>query len=196
MNRSCLWALCAFSVLLSGCGGLADTLGLGRNAPDEFAVVERPPLAIPPGFDLRPPKPGAPRPQNVNLSERVATTMYGSEAHFGNVTQRDALGAPLLGAGQTSSASEAEKALLASAGADKVEPGIRDLVDRDAAQRISGNDHLVDSLLWWRKEQPSGTLVDPAAEAARIKEAAAKGQPLNKGQTPVIERSHAGFLGL
>ena len=35
---------------------------MSKRAPDEFAVVRRAPLIVPPDFDLRPPDPGAPRP--------------------------------------------------------------------------------------------------------------------------------------
>jgi hypothetical protein len=37
--------------------------------PDEFEVVQRAPLTIPPDFDLRPPKPGSPRPQEVSVDK-------------------------------------------------------------------------------------------------------------------------------
>ncbi|KJS38300.1 MAG: hypothetical protein VR70_10355, partial [Rhodospirillaceae bacterium BRH_c57] len=64
MTRGRLLTLCctaALAATLSGCGGgVKETLGLNRQAPDEFQVVSRPPLAIPPEFKLRPPEPGAP----------------------------------------------------------------------------------------------------------------------------------------
>src|ERR1700749_332981 len=66
------------ALLLAGCGEVRESLGLGRNAPDEFAVVDRPPLSMPPDFDLRPPQPGAPRPQAVDLKERASTLVLGS----------------------------------------------------------------------------------------------------------------------
>ena len=56
--------VCRFS-LLPGCSDLRAALGMDRAGPDEFAVESRAPLLIPPDFDLRPPQPGAPRPQEV-----------------------------------------------------------------------------------------------------------------------------------
>ena len=38
--------------------------------PDEFAVESRAPLTVPPDFDLRPPEPGAPRPQEKTAKQR------------------------------------------------------------------------------------------------------------------------------
>src|SRR5688572_21753165 len=36
-------------------GEVKRTLGLSKQAPDEFRVVPRPPLSVPPEFTLRPP---------------------------------------------------------------------------------------------------------------------------------------------
>ena len=86
--------------------------------------------------------------------------------------------------------------MLEKSGADKADPNIRQVVDREAAQKVVSSPHLVDKLLWWKKEPPPGTTVDAAAESARIREAKEKGEPLNKGATPVIERQKTGWLGL
>ncbi|RMF11755.1 MAG: DUF3035 domain-containing protein [Alphaproteobacteria bacterium] len=43
------------SVTLAGCGGLSDALGLSKRPPDEFEVMAKRPLAVPPDFNLRPP---------------------------------------------------------------------------------------------------------------------------------------------
>jgi len=57
--------------MLSGCTGFRQVIGLDQPAPDEFAIESRAPLTIPPDYDLRPPKPGAPRPQEVSASEKA-----------------------------------------------------------------------------------------------------------------------------
>jgi hypothetical protein len=57
-------ALClAASSLIAGCSDFKKSIGLEPTLPDEFAVESRAPLTIPPDFELRPPAPGAPRPQ-------------------------------------------------------------------------------------------------------------------------------------
>src|ERR1700723_2375217 len=71
-------------VVLGGCsnGSLTRTFGLTRDAPDEFTVVTRAPLSMPPDFTLRPPQPGAPRPQDQ--SERsIAESALVPEAALG-----------------------------------------------------------------------------------------------------------------
>ena len=59
------------SLLLSGCTGFRQAIGLDRVGPDEFAVESRAPLTIPPEFDLRPPQPGAPRPQEASSADKA-----------------------------------------------------------------------------------------------------------------------------
>ena len=41
---------------LAACSSIREDLGLGRSPPDEFAVIDRPPLSMPPDFGLRPPR--------------------------------------------------------------------------------------------------------------------------------------------
>ena len=59
------------ALLLPGCSDFRVALGMDRVGPDEFAVESRAPLTIPPDFDLRPPQPGAARPQDVTAAERA-----------------------------------------------------------------------------------------------------------------------------
>ena len=60
MERTALPFLVLFAatVVLGGCGGFRDAVGLNKRAPDEFAVVSKAPLVIPPDYGLRPPRPG------------------------------------------------------------------------------------------------------------------------------------------
>jgi len=59
-----LTLLCSAGALsISGCTDLKRAIGLEKAPPDEFAVESRAPLEMPPDFDLRPPQPGASRPQ-------------------------------------------------------------------------------------------------------------------------------------
>jgi len=41
-------------LLVSGCGTIKNITGKGKNPPDEFAVVQRPSLVIPPDFSPNP----------------------------------------------------------------------------------------------------------------------------------------------
>ncbi len=62
---------------LSACAHTKATGFGNRNAPNEFAVTRQPPLTIPPDYALRPPRPGAPRPQEVGASAQALAVMFG-----------------------------------------------------------------------------------------------------------------------
>lgn len=62
---------------LPGCGGMKKTFGMAKDAPDEFAVTKQAPLAVPPDFNLRPPRPGAPRPQELDSQGQAMDALFG-----------------------------------------------------------------------------------------------------------------------
>ena len=66
---------CAGVLLLAGCSDFKKSIGLEPGMPDEFAVESRAPLTIPPEFDLRPPTPGAPRPQEKSADQQAKDVM-------------------------------------------------------------------------------------------------------------------------
>jgi Protein of unknown function (DUF3035) len=59
------------ALLLSGCTDMKRAIGLERTSPDEFAVESRAPLTVPPDFELRPPQPGAARPQEKSSGQQA-----------------------------------------------------------------------------------------------------------------------------
>ena len=71
-NLAPLWVIClAGASLLSGCTDVKQMIGLDQPMPDEFAVESRAPLTVPPDFNLRPPEPGAPRPQEKTAEQQA-----------------------------------------------------------------------------------------------------------------------------
>jgi hypothetical protein len=106
--------LCASALLISGCSNTKETLGLTRTAPDEFAVISRAPLELPPEYTLRPPRPGAPRPQEVSTLDQSKTVVFGEGA---------VKPAAVAGSGESS--------LLMKAGAGNADPAIRLIVDAE-----------------------------------------------------------------
>lgn len=71
----------ALAAALGGCAKTKATgFGARNGAPNEFAVGRAPPLTIPPDFSLRPPKPGAPRPQEASASSQALAAMFGGTA--------------------------------------------------------------------------------------------------------------------
>lgn len=176
--------------LLAGCQATKETLGLTKRSPDEFRVVSRAPLSLPPDYNLRPPTPGAPRPQEGTPRDQAQAAVFGtSQATAVNDT------VPPIGEGSEGSAQSAgESALLQSAGISGVDPNIRKVVDSETDQDEADSKSLADELTFWRAPQPYGTVVDPAAEQKRLQENAALGKPVTEGDTPVIERKQRGLL--
>ena len=46
-------------LMVGACGDTRKVLGYDKVTPDEFKVVSRAPLSLPPDYGLRPPQPGA-----------------------------------------------------------------------------------------------------------------------------------------
>jgi hypothetical protein len=172
-------ALVVFAGLaLAGCNGgdLSRTIGLSRDAPDEFTVTTRAPLSMPPDFSLRPPRPGASRPQE--LSERQQ-----AEAALSPTTAL---------AGRPTGTSPGQLALLGAAG-PPAPRDIRNEVDADAQLDQPGRS-FSDRLMFWKPAPPAGTAVDPAAETKRLQQNAALGAAENAGDTPIIQRRRPGSI--
>ena len=62
---------------LAGCQNTKEMLGLTKRSPDEFQVVSRAPLSMPPDYSLRPPTPGAPRPQEGTVQQQAENIVTG-----------------------------------------------------------------------------------------------------------------------
>lgn len=188
-----LWVACAILTLpvgLAGCDTTRDALGLNKKAPDEFAVVTKAPLVLPPEFGLRPPEPGAPRPQEVPARDRAAAALAGrTDAAAGQLTplSRD----PNATAAQRSAG---ESALLQQARAANADPDIRRKVNDEFTQLAERDRRLVDRLIFWQKPDDPGLAVDAAKEAQRLRENAATGKPPTAGDVPTIKRRERGPL--
>lgn len=172
--------LTATALPLIGCSdssGLARTFGMTRDAPDEFTVTTRAPLSMPPDFALRPPRPGAPRPQEQSERRKAEETLV----------PQTALETP-----QTAG-SPGQAALLQASG-PAVSGDIRQNVDADTRAVQAANESFVDRLLFWRRPDPPGIAVDPQKEAQRLRENAALGQGPDIGNTPVIQPRKKGWL--
>ena len=160
--------LCSIAFGLAACGhDTKQKLGLVHTSPDEFTVTHRAPLAMPPDYDLRPPQPGAPRPQDA------VTGANAQNAVFGNTTRQ---------AGKETASAKADENFLAAAGAAQTDPNIRPEVDRETAALAPAQQPVAKKLLNIGKNQPpAASVVDPAAEAARIKQLQQNGQPASAG---------------
>ncbi len=158
MHRPHLLLIVPTLAVLAACSSdrtIADRLGMGRNVPDEFQVVERAPLTLPPEYALRPPEPGAPRPQEGTTSQQA---------------QRALLGAPLAPVDTTA----AQMALLDEAGAAGANPDIRTVIADESTGLVGLDEDRFWFILDFQRRaygQADSTPLDARDEAARLAEA-------------------------
>jgi hypothetical protein len=171
------------AVALGGCSAL-DNIGGGKKvSPDEFKIVSHSPLTMPPNAELRPPRPGEPRPQEVSPADQAKEALSPALA-----------GRAQASAGQTPRAGDAsEQALVAKVGKGGVDPNIRSTVNNDTRTIADQNTSFIDGLIFWHDKQPLGTVVDPVKEQQRLRDAQASGQP-STAPTPTIERRQRGLF--
>lgn len=176
-------ALALAAPLVAACGGsdLSRTFGFTRDPPDEFQVRTQAPLSIPPEFALRPPRPGAPRPQETPPREAAQGLLVAR-----TVTARQPV-APRAGS------SPGEAALLAAAGPSPP-PDLRREIDTETALLAERDRSFVDRLLFWRRPEDTAGVLDARREAQRLREAAALGREVTEGDTPLIQRRRRGLL--
>ncbi len=172
-------------LLLAGCSGVQEQFSLTSTPPDEFKVTTRAPLAVPPDFNLRPPTPGAPRPQEGTATQQAKQVIFRASDNA-ELTLEEAMRAD----GRTLG----ERALLIEAQADQAQSGIRQVVERESKTFREEDGYLYDVLVFWRDEEPPGQIIDAEAEAKRLRENAALGKPVTAGETPTIERRKKAFL--
>jgi hypothetical protein len=182
-----IWALaaCALAALgLAGCSSVRDNLGLNRTKPDEFAVVPKAPLAMPPDFsNLREPEPGAPRPQQVSPS---------GEAKAALLQSRGPVNASALSGQQPSTG---ERALADAAGATQADPKVRKAMMKELRDQ-HGDRSLTERILFWQGSEQEEMVIDAVAEARRIRNVQRSGEALTGRGVPVIEKSaEKGLMG-
>jgi hypothetical protein len=196
MSRSFLTLPLALALLApaaAGCSSTKEMLGLTKRSPDEFQVVSRAPLSMPPDYSLRPPTPGAPRPQEGTTRDQAEGIVTGYANRPTSTLSPDQI--PSVGEGEaTATASDGEAAFLQSASLTGIDPNIRKLVDEETAADQDASQTFLDDLIFWRAPEPYGTVVDPVAEQKRLQENQALGQPTDTGETPIIERKKKGLL--
>lgn len=176
LRHGALLGLVAAATMLGGCDTLRSTFGPSKKPPDEFAVLTKAPLVLPPEFTLRPPEPGAPSRVETDPRQKAAATLGAS-------TSTSAAGVTI-----------AEEDFLKLAKADKVDPNIRQVVNSELSQFIEKDKSFVDTLLFWRKPEPPGTIVNAPAEAQRLRATASAGDPVTTGNTPTIRRRDRALL--
>jgi hypothetical protein len=174
------------ALALGGCSAFENLGGGKKVSPDEFKIVSHSPLTMPPNAELRPPRPGEPRPQETSPADQAKEAL--SPTLAGRVQAKTNAGAPTGAPGDAS-----EQALIAKASAGGVDPNIRSQVNRDTRTLADQDKTWIDSLIFWQDKPPPGVIIDPEKEQQRLREAQATGTP-SKTATPTIERRKRGLL--
>lgn len=178
--KTTVFAALALTVL-TGCDDTKRALGINKSIPDEFAVVRRAPLVMPPDYNLRPPAPGSARPQEGTTSEQARNALIGRNRLDGY---------------RVRGFSPGEVELLDLAGADMIYPGVRAQLDRETSAFSKESDSFTDRLVFWSDNRQMGTPIDPMAEQKRLNENQALGKAPNEGPVPVISKGGSTVLGI
>jgi len=135
---------------LSACSSATKALGITKNSPNEFNILTKAPLVVPPEYNLRPPQIGTSSADN-NYSQKAAR-----EALIGDIDAAEP--------------SRGEVVLMSKAGVGKANQEIRLEIDgSNSVERKTEN--FSDRVLFWRDGKtirPDGSPMDPENEAKRL----------------------------
>ena len=159
--RTCLtFLLLGLVPSISGCQIVNDLIyGTKNQPPDEFQVVNQPPLSMPPDYGLRPPKPGTARPNEVDPAENSRRSVFGIEGDL-----------PYdLNSENSANRSNGELIILKRAGAIRANPEIRRILNTESGAPAQVEHSLAETLLFMgEEEQKDEALLDPVEEYRRI----------------------------
>lgn len=131
-SRLILSALAVSAMALSGCSSATKALGLTKSAPNEFNILTKAPLIVPPEYNLLPPKVGESSAEN-NYSQKAA---------------RDAL----IGDVDPAAPTRGEIALMSKAGVGTANQEIRLEIDGDnSVERKTAG--FASRVLFWKDGQ-------------------------------------------
>lgn len=172
-----LGMVCAMTFVLVGCESAKKVISRSKDAPDEFAVYQRPPLSLPPEFQLRPPEPGSIRPQAISPKDEARAALLRRQASIRTTPKRD----PKLSNGLN--------AIMEKTGAAEADPSIREVVNSETSLLSKEDKRLADKMIFWVDDKPfEGTVVDAEKEQQRIRENQALGKEITEGETPKIKK--------
>lgn len=155
-------------ILLTACTGteVKSALGLKKHAPDEFMVLSRPALTVPPTFDLPAPQDASVAPPSSNAANIAKQVVLGSD----NTKAKPDAG---------KKGKKAESLFLDKAGADAANDSIRQQIEDDiqAENPPAPQDDAEGPGFFGRLFSPiklddkPDPIVNPLAEKERIKTA-------------------------
>jgi hypothetical protein len=148
--------LAGVGLALCGCQTLRSAAGMDKKPPDEFSVLTKAPLVVPPDYNLMPPRPGAAPTNQIQPTENAQTALFGNDP-------------ATIASNIPGNASQGEKLLLAYAGVANADPDIRQQLDSDRKAMVGSDDSFTSEVLFWQgPKTDKGTPVDADSEAKRI----------------------------
>jgi hypothetical protein len=187
------YAICFLLPLLAGCQGndVRNALGLEREAPDEFVVYSRPPLSLPPEFELRPPRPGEPPRLREDAREQARETVLGATKEPTGLKPMSptAIEEPVVETAvspviTTNPKTTAESRFLDSTGARNADPEIREKLQQSDPRDTQDAQTLFEKIVRAKESDP---LVDPTKEVERLRTNRQQGKPVTEGDVPTID---------
>ncbi|HUO91545.1 MAG TPA: DUF3035 domain-containing protein [Rhizomicrobium sp.] len=130
------------AVAVVGCQDIREAAGVTKTPPDEFAVVTKAPLVIPPDFNLRPPKPGAPPTNQSSPTDSAEAALTGDDP-------------AAIAQGLPNTYSPAEKMLLANTGAADADHSVRAQIAADTKAMSTASNSFTDTLLFRSPPDPN-----------------------------------------
>jgi hypothetical protein len=150
---------------LAGCTSFREAAGTSKDSPDEFAVVTKAPLVVPPDFNLKPPAPGQAPTNQIEATQAAQNALFNADP-------------ATVAAALPPTMSQGERYLLAYAHVQDADPTIRQLIAADVSGMRGADDSFTDSVLFGSPTPATGTVpVDADAEARRIDAARNGGAP-------------------
>ena len=158
-------AIFAVMLIVTGCQGheVRESLGLTKEAPDEFMVLSRPALAVPPDFNLREPVETSPVEQS-KMRDEARAALYHTDG------------------GGAAGHSAGESKFISNAG--QADNNIREQLFKEQNQK----EEIFLQTLVDIDQKPLDPIVNPDEEDKRIAEYKEKGKTITGEATPVIER--------
>lgn len=138
------------AINIGGCQSISKAIGVEKTVPDEFRVVTKAPLVVPPEFNLRPPRPGEARPLELRADLQARNAVFGV----------------LTGV----QASAGERELIAQMGATNADNRIRAVIDEETGAITHKSESFADRIMGRAPPKADESVpLDSEKEAERIR---------------------------
>jgi len=167
-TKLAILAVTAAAVTLPACTTLAKATGARKTTPNEFNILTKAPLVVPPEYSLRPPGAGESR----------------SEDGYSSKVAREAVLAEI----DPAKPSRGEMVLMSKAGVGKADPNVRMIIDGQNGVEHKSN-AFTNRVIFWRDGRAvdaNGNPLNPDTEAQRLEavNSATGGQPVTISKRP------------